>query len=604
MKPKMKDLAIATLIILLIISGVGNVIMLLMYSPGHSHPTFEVLKVARTSNPVTMDPCDSWDSVSNDMLDQVMETLIAYNLSDPEFPLVGRLASAWDFQSTPLGTNITFQLRPNVYFHDDTLLTGECVIHTFTRINFFGNWTGTLTAPHHMAAPHSLYKFANGTPIFNETLSFVNLTNPLEVTLVLNGPFAPAEGLLAYTASSIVHPYSTPVNEMLELGEDRAIGTGPFRLVYYVPNSAIWFDRWKRYWDGPAYWDEIVYVYYRDAVTANNAMLRGDIDYLGQGIAALQHYFNMSPYITVTGDGVHDYINGATYNCIVFKSEWINRTWRKAICHAYNYSYLIHNIMEDTVVRANSLVPPGIQGHNSSVVGGTFNITKARQIMQSMGYGYTDNVPWDVGSQVGDVFTPGANETLWKAAEFIPNVGNFSGNVWNFYVKPGSLLLEFLTQRFIEDMDLIGIKVEYYWYWWAEWPIPLWWWKGIHLCWLSKYPNYFEAFNMIDSLVNPDSTLYSETLNILDSIVDPASTLNILKINNTEINTLLATTVAETSTATRYEYYKKLQYLIHDKYYYHMPLFYDKLYYVHAATLKGFPYNCMRNLYWYPTYRD
>ena len=91
----------------------------------------EVLKVPTTSNPVTMDPCDSWDSVSNDILDQVIETLIAYNLSDPEFPLVGRLASAWDFQSSKFGHNITFTLRPNVYFHDDSLLTGDDVLHSF-----------------------------------------------------------------------------------------------------------------------------------------------------------------------------------------------------------------------------------------------------------------------------------------------------------------------------------------------------------------------------------------------------------------------------------------------------------------------------------------
>ena len=57
--------------------------------------TGAILRVARTSNPVTIDPVDTWDSVSNDMLDQVLETLIAYDLTDPDLPLVGCLAESW-----------------------------------------------------------------------------------------------------------------------------------------------------------------------------------------------------------------------------------------------------------------------------------------------------------------------------------------------------------------------------------------------------------------------------------------------------------------------------------------------------------------------------
>ncbi len=579
MKMERKKLVVYILIVLFVVLGVVNILNAMMYI--YFVPDLKVLKVARTVNPVTMDPCDSWDNVSNNMLDQVVETLIAYNLSDPTFPLIGRLAESWYWSDN---VSLTFKLRENVFFHDGSKFTADCVLHSIERINFFGNATGTLTDPHHMAAPHSLYKFADGTPIFNETLSFI--TADLNVTLVLNRPFGPVEGLLTYTASSIVHPDSTPVNEMLVLGEDLVVGTGPFKLVSYVPNWEVKFKRWDRYWDEPAYWNEIVYVYYEDAVNVNTAMLVGDIDYLGQGIAALKEIFENSSNITVTGDGVHDSINGSTYNYVLFKSEWINHTWRKAICHAFNYSYLIHNLLEDTIVRAHSLVPPGFPAYNSSMLGGTYNIPYARQLMQSMGYGYTGGVPWDIGSQIGDVFIPGADENLWKAAEFIPNVGNFSDNLWNFYHRPGSYFLESLIQQFEHDMDLIGIKVGPCFYSWGEWPIPQDFWERIHLCWLSRYPDYFETFNRIDSLINPESSL------------------DIHKIDNAEINALLATTIAETDTFKRYEYYEKLQYLIHDKYYYHMPLFYDKLYYVHAASLKGFPYNCMRNLYWYPTYRE
>jgi ABC-type transport system substrate-binding protein len=540
------------------------------------------LRVARTSNPMTMDPCDSWDRISTDMLDQVVETLIAYDLTDPELPLVGRLAESWYWADN---LTIVFQLRENVIFHDGTRLNGSCVLHTFERINFFGNWTGKLDpALCNMASPHSLYKFADGIPIFNHTLSIIDPNDELNVSLVLNRPFAPAEELLTYTSSAILHPHSTPVNDMLEIGVDLVIGTGPYKLFSYVPNSEIIFLRWERYWRTGTYWENMIYICYRDAVTANNAILALDIDYLGEGIASLRPDFEADPDITITGDGIHDDINGSNYNYILFKSEWINRTWRKAICHAFNYTYLIRDIKEDMVSRAHSLVPPGFPAYNSSIVGGRYNIPYARQLLQSMGYGYTGGVPWDIGSQIGDVFFPGADEALWTAAEFIPNLGNFTNNEWRFKHRQGSYFMELLIQRFTEDMEIIGIKVTPVVWTWG--PIPDWLYERVHLYFYERNPKYFSTFNKIDSLINPEFSP------------------DVHKVDNTEINNLLADCLTETDILQRYHYYEKLQYLIHDKYYYHMPLFYDKIHFVHSETLRGFPYNPMQMLYFYPTYRD
>ncbi|MFX0007148.1 MAG: ABC transporter substrate-binding protein [Promethearchaeota archaeon] len=583
MEMEKKNLAIIILAVVLAASGVGNVILAMLTVVVPPTPG-EVLKVARTANPVTMDPLDAWDSVSNDMLDQVGEPILATDLTNASFPIVGRLAESWYW---PNAKTIEFKLRDDVFFHDGQKLSGEDVIWTFERINYFGNSTGTLPDNSTMAFPQSLYKFGNGTAIFDTVASRVwwnahKASDPLTVRLFLNGPFAPAEGLLSYTASYIVGHTSTPKYRMLNLGSDLFIGTGPFKLIRYIPNSEIRFARWERYWRTGAYWDQIVYVYYRDAVTANNAMLAGDIDFLGQGIASLKQDFIDDPDITVTGDGVSDYINGSLYWYIAFNSVVINRTWRMAISYAFNYTYLVHDIEEDTVVRAGSLVPPGFPAHNYSTHGANYDIPKARGLMQSMGYG----VGWQVGSQVGDIFTPGGDEAQWTSAQFIPAVGNFSNNQWNFRHNVASHFMELLIQRFSEDMDLIGVDVVPQILTWDQFirmgqlhP------ERLHIYFVGWGPDYFETFNMIDPLVNN------------------ASSSNMARINDHHLQNLLAKTAAETDTATRYAYYEQLQGYIIDVQFYHMPLMYDKLYHVHAATLKNFPYNTMRNLYWYPTYR-
>ncbi|MFW9819475.1 MAG: ABC transporter substrate-binding protein, partial [Candidatus Thorarchaeota archaeon] len=288
-------------------------------------------------------------------------------------------------------------------------------------------------------------------------------------------------------------------------------------------------------------------------------------------------------------DGFSGFINGTDYYFITIKSEWVNRTWRKAICHAFNYTYLTDEIMEDTVSKAHSLVPPGFPAYNSSVLGGRYDIPYARQLMQKMGYGYTGSVPWDIGSQIGDRFFPGTDEALWTAAEFIPDVGNFTNNDWRFYHKQGSHFSELLIQRFMDDMDLIGIKVEPVVWTWDEF-IPLdEWLMALRTCpflWASYTPNYIDTFNQIYYMVNPGLLLY------------------VHEIYDAEIDNLLKTTVEEVDSSQRNENYKKLQYLIHDKNYYHMPLFYRKVFSVHRDFLEGFPYNCMEYLYWYPTYRE
>jgi ABC-type transport system substrate-binding protein len=578
MEMEKKMLAIIILTVILVVSGVGNVLLTLLAIYEQPSESGEILKVARISNPITMDPCNSWDRYSNDMLDQVVETLIAYDLTDPDLPLIGRLAESWYWTDN---TTVEFKLRENVFFHDGSRLTAECVLHTITRINFFGNWTGSLdSATHTMAFPHSLYKFRDGNPIFNDTLSFT--TGDYNVSLVLNSPYAPVEGLLAYTASAIVHPDSTPADEMLDLSEDLVIGTGPFKLIRYIPNSEVQFARWERYWRTGAYWDRIVYIYFRSGAEMCVAMDNLDLDWVGQKPQGLKSCGFFNPNITITGDGVHECINGSDYWYITFNSEIINQTWRKAISYAFNYTYLNEEIDEGRTVRANSLVPPGFPAHNKSVRAANYDIPKARQYMQKMGHG----VGWEIGTMNGIQFIPGADETLWKAAQFIPDVGNFSNNQWNFRNLPNSYYMELLLLRFSEDLDLIGIEVVAQYTFWDEF---IKWWKldpdRLHIYYVGWGPKYYETFNMIDPLVNPSSSS------------------NYAKINNTEINILLAKTIAETDTQLRIKYYKKLQYLIIDKYTYHMPLQYYKDYSIHATSLKGVPYNCMRSLYWYPTYR-
>ena len=85
----------------------------------------------------------------------------------------------------------------------------------------------------------------------------------------------------------------------------------------------------------------------------------------------------------------------------------LNKTWRQAISYAINYSYIIDIIMEGRADRLKSPVPESILYGNSSLNVATLNITKAREIMQSMGFGIALNTSY-----------PGPDESSWISATF------------------------------------------------------------------------------------------------------------------------------------------------------------------------------------------
>ena len=59
------------------------------------------------------------------------------------------------------------------------------------------------------------------------------------VTLVLSKSFTPFEGLLSYTGSAIVSPTAHEADEYIDLATDIPVGTGPYKLVNYLPDQEI-----------------------------------------------------------------------------------------------------------------------------------------------------------------------------------------------------------------------------------------------------------------------------------------------------------------------------------------------------------------------------
>jgi len=75
------------------------------------------LKVGTFPGPTTLEPVDSWDSASNDVLEQVVETLFYYDLTDIDLPRINLLAYSYHWVDT---THLQIKLREGILFHDGT----------------------------------------------------------------------------------------------------------------------------------------------------------------------------------------------------------------------------------------------------------------------------------------------------------------------------------------------------------------------------------------------------------------------------------------------------------------------------------------------------
>jgi peptide/nickel transport system substrate-binding protein len=172
----------------------------------------------------------------------------------PDMTAAADLATAWSVDAT--GTEWTFLLRNGVQFHDGSPFTSADVLATFKAI-----------LDPKTASPAR----SNVGPIID-----VAAPDPHIVVFKLATAFADLPVALAYTSARIIPAaYATAGN--LEKLSRQAVGTGPFKLLSYEPDSRIVVIRNENYYDPPRpYLDRVEILVLPDATAEASALIAGD----------------------------------------------------------------------------------------------------------------------------------------------------------------------------------------------------------------------------------------------------------------------------------------------------------------------------------------
>ncbi|MFX1496621.1 MAG: ABC transporter substrate-binding protein [Promethearchaeota archaeon] len=559
MEMEKKNVAIIVLAIALAASGVGNIILGLSQAQ-LTAPENLTLVYGTASPPHVLDPVNSWDSASNDVLEQVVETLFTYNYSDHSQPRIPDLAESYYYKND---TTLEIKVREGIVFHDLTPFDANATKWNFDRMLYLFNCTGTLPSTMTAGEPASLYFLPNGQPIINHVVS----DYAYNVTIYMNAPYAPFLDLLCYVGGAMLSPSSTPADRYISLTGGRVIGTGPFAYQYYVPNIEVRLARWDYYWRTPAYFEEIIMAFITDPTTRNNAMLGHEIDYLAGAIPSLIPTFDSNPTIKVE-HFTDDYgLPSLTYQYLGMNNLDISTPWRKAISFAINYTYIIDEIMNGLATRATGPISPGYgAAYNASVVPADYNLVVARQTL-------VDNVPAASGLPVNN----DPLDAQWLAANLLSI--NYSYNV-------GNSMREDMYDALHAWLPAIGINVVDDGITWDAFLRKLFVDQAdLGLFWIGWAPDYLDPFNMLDPLFNP------------------ASSGNSAQVNDAKLISMMGQAVQTTDDNARNTIYKNIQWYLAYRLYPHCFGYNAKITYVHSVDIQGTWYNSAGALRFYPMYR-
>ena len=275
----------------------------------------------------------------------------------PDLKPIPGLATSWSY-TTP--TTLVMNLHSGVKFQDGTPFNAAAVKFNLDR----GRTLKTSTV------------LPDLTPIRS-----VDVTGDLQVTIHLSSPDTALPLILADRAGMMSSP--TAVQKEGSSYALHPVGTGPFMLKSYVPNSSLDLVKNPHYWQpGKPYLAGLNISYLPDAQTAVNSVLGGQNDF-ATGVAP--NYVTslrgnssvvVSSASSLAFDGCYFNFSSAPFN---------NLQARQAVQAAINPVALSNALYFGSGQPASQFFPKGYWAYEPALAGAQYNPGKAKQLAQSAG---------------------------------------------------------------------------------------------------------------------------------------------------------------------------------------------------------------------------
>ncbi|QJR13236.1 ABC transporter substrate-binding protein [Usitatibacter palustris] len=313
-------------------------------------------------------------SPNNSMLLHIYEGLTK---RDANQKVVPGLATSWKAID-----DLTWEikLRKNVKFHDGSPFTADDVVFTLKRV------------PN---VPNSPSSFAT----FTRPIVDVKVVDPHTLIFKTATPHVLLPSDLA--SVYIISKLNGEKAETSDYNSGKAaIGTGPYKLVEYIPNQRIVLKANYGYWGGEEPWDKVTFKVLSNSAARVAALLSGDVQMIESvptaDIAKLSKDPKLSLTDKVSNRVIYVHLNQSTEKAPPFvtakdgkpleKNPFRDARVRKALSMAINRDAIADRVMEKKGVPAAQLLPDIFYGTSRKLKVAKFDPEGAKKLLAEAGY--------------------------------------------------------------------------------------------------------------------------------------------------------------------------------------------------------------------------
>ncbi|MEI6025152.1 MAG: ABC transporter substrate-binding protein [Betaproteobacteria bacterium] len=336
----------------------------------------QTLRWAAQNDILTLDPHSQNHATTNAILQHTYEGLVRYN---DKYEVEPALATKWTYISP---TQVRFELRRNVKFHDGSPFTADDVLFSYGRI-----------------------KQPQGTMgIYVTGVSEIRKIDSHTVDLMLSGPnpillrnlvnfFVMSKTWAEKNKSVNVQDYK---NNEENFASRNVMGTGSYKITSWTPEQRITMTINNDWWDKhTSNIKDVVYTPIKSDPTRIAALLSGDVDMLTdlptQDVARLR------------GDGKLKVLDGPEVRTIYLapdigspelkhsnvkgKNPFADKRVRQALSLAIDRAAIQRSTMRGLSIPAALVVAPGVNGHDAALDRpAPVNVDAAKKLLAEAGY--------------------------------------------------------------------------------------------------------------------------------------------------------------------------------------------------------------------------
>jgi len=312
---------------------------------------------------------------AGDAQSNLVEGLIFGGLTrlDDRLRVQPNAASSWTISRD--GRVYTFTLRRGLRFADGTPVTAADVVWSFNRAfspAFASGNTG-----------YYLSHIVGGLDVTNKKARSVRGIKGLgsdRVQITLDAPEAVILDQLAYSVADIVPRHL--VTRGGTRWTEHAAGLGPFMVKQWKHGQEIDLAPNPYYWRGKPKVGGLNMLFVQDAGTAFNLYRTGAVDVMGA-----IHFPNSRLHEMLGTPDLHEkaqlfteYLTPSEH-----KAPFDNVLVRRAFSYAINRA-TIAKLLQNRILPASGILPPGMPGYDPSAPGQTFNPALAVRLLAQAGY--------------------------------------------------------------------------------------------------------------------------------------------------------------------------------------------------------------------------